>query len=123
MKLRSLLKNRKWDYGLSIQAEFICIKFAVKFQFHRIIDEPLINSTDGFALHKISVHWYILIGFIVVWIPGVIISYLTGGKDFNDVNFQLLAPCVRRFIPKRYRHTKLKVITVAGAVASEKYNY
>lgn len=81
-------------------------------RFYRILNQTLINRNDEFALHKISAHWYTLIGLVAVWIPGVVISYLTGGKDINDVNFQLLAPCVRRFIPRRYRHTKLKVINI-----------
>lgn len=81
-------------------------------RFYRILNETLINRNDEFALHKISPHWYTLIGWLAVWIPGVVISYLTGGKDFNDVNFQLLAPCVRGFIPIKYRHTKLKVISI-----------
>lgn len=82
------------------------------FGYYRILNRTLINRNDGFALHKISAHWYTLIGWFAVWIPGVVISYLTGGKDVNDVNFQLLAPCVRRIIPRRYRHAKLKVIHI-----------
>lgn len=83
-------------------------------RFYRILNQTLINRNDGFAFHKISAQWYTLIGWFAVWIPGVVISYLTGGKDFNDINFQLLAPCARRFIPRRYRHTKLKVINITN---------
>lgn len=99
-----------WTVKITFYTRYIVIFCYVR--FYRISNETLINRNDGFALHKISANWYTLIGCFAVWIPGVIVSYLTGGKDFNDVNFQLMAPCVRRFIPIRYRHTKLKAINI-----------
>lgn len=45
-----------------------------------------------------------------MWIPGVIISYLTGGQDFNGFNVQLLSPLARHLVPKKIRHTELKII-------------
>lgn len=73
----------------------------------------LFNEADEeFAIHDISSHWYTLIGVICVWVPGVSISYLTGGRDLSNFNFQLISPLMRRWIPKKYLHTKLKVISI-----------
>lgn len=66
---------------------------------------------DGFALYKIAFQWYPLIGVISMWIPSIIISYLTGGQDFTNFNIQLLSPCVQKLVPKKYRHTELKFIS------------
>lgn len=65
---------------------------------------------DGFAFYKISFQWYPLLGVISMWIPSIIISYLTGGQDFTNFNVQLLSPCVRNWIPIKYRHSELKLI-------------
>lgn len=70
------------------------------------------DADEEFAIHDISFHWYTLIGVCCVWIPGVIISYLTGGRDLTNFNFQLISPWMHRFIPKKYLHTKLKVISI-----------
>lgn len=41
-------------------------------------------------------------------IPAIIISHLTGGQDLTKLNIQLLSPCAQKFMPKKYRHIKLK---------------
>lgn len=68
-------------------------------------------ENDGFAFYKIAFQWYPLIGVLSMWIPTIIISFLTGGQDFTNFNIQLLSPCVQRLLPKKYRHTELKLIT------------
>lgn len=70
------------------------------------------DADEEFDIHDISMHWYTLIGVICVWIPGVIISYMTGGRDLSTFNFQLISKWMRRWIPKKYLHTKLKVISI-----------
>lgn len=63
-------------------------------------------------MHKISSNWFTLIGVIVMWIPAVVIAYFTGGRDLTNFNFRLVTPIARRMIPKKYLHTKLKVINI-----------
>lgn len=71
------------------------------------------DADEEFAIHDISFHWYTLIGVCCVWVPGVIISHLTGGRrDLSNFNFQLISPWMHRWIPKKYLHTKLKVINI-----------
>lgn len=65
---------------------------------------------EGFAFYKIAFQWYPLIGVISMWIPTIIISFLTGGQDFTNFNIQLLSPCVQMLLPKKYHHTELKLI-------------
>lgn len=65
---------------------------------------------DGFAFYKIAFLWYPLIGVISMWIPSIIISYLTGGQDFTNFNVQLLAPCIQNWVPKKYHHREVKLI-------------
>ncbi|XP_031621524.1 sodium-coupled monocarboxylate transporter 2-like [Contarinia nasturtii] len=72
------------------------------------------EADEEFGLHDISSHWYTLIGVICVWIPGVSISYLTGGRDLSNFNFQLVSPLIHRWIPKKCLHTKLKVISIVN---------
>lgn len=69
-----------------------------------------IPTDDGFAFYKIAFQWYPFIGVITMWIPSIIISYLTGGQDFSNFNIQLLSPCAQKWMPKKYRHTELKLI-------------
>lgn len=70
------------------------------------------DADEEFAIHDISFHWYTLIGVMCVWLPGVSISYFTGGRDLSNFNFQLISPWLHRWIPKKYLHTKLKQIKI-----------
>lgn len=54
--------------------------------------------------------WYGPIGTAITWICCIIISYLTGGQDLNELNLNLLAPCVQQLLPRKYRHTQLHVV-------------
>lgn len=65
----------------------------------------------GFALYKIAFQWYSIIGVITMWIPTIIVSHLTGGTDFKTFNFKLLSPCIEAVMPRKYRHTELKLIS------------
>lgn len=69
------------------------------------------QSNDGFAFYKISFMWYGPIGALITWISCIIISYLTGGQDLNEMNLNLLAPCIKNLLPKKYRHTQLQLLT------------
>lgn len=71
---------------------------------------PVHEIDDSFAFYKIAFQWYPLIGVIAMWVPAIIISFLTGGQDFTDFNIQLLSPCVQNLVPRKYRHTELKAI-------------
>ncbi|XP_031621567.1 uncharacterized protein LOC116339681 [Contarinia nasturtii] len=77
------------------------------------------DNNEGFAFYKIAFQWYPLLGVISMWIPSVIISYLTGGQDFKKFNAQLLSPCVRKLLPIKYRHTELKLIKSQKAPADD----
>ncbi|XP_055327149.1 sodium-coupled monocarboxylate transporter 2-like isoform X2 [Sitodiplosis mosellana] len=70
------------------------------------------DADEEFAIHDISFHWYTLIGVICVWLPGVSISYFTGGRDLSNFNFQLVSSWIHPFVPKNLLHTKLRVISV-----------
>lgn len=65
----------------------------------------------GFAFYKIAFQWYPFLGVIFMWIPAAIVSYLTGGQDFTNFNIKLLAPCIQHLMPKKYRHTEMKVMS------------
>lgn len=70
---------------------------------------------DGdFALYKIAFQWYSFISVITMWIPAIIASYLTGGTDFKTFNFKLLSPCIEALMPRKYRHTELKLISTVN---------
>lgn len=72
------------------------------------------NFENDFAFYKIAFQWYALLGVIAMWLPAILISFLTGGQDFTNFNVQLLSPCVQKLLPKKYRHTELKVIQTAS---------
>lgn len=82
--------------------------------FCRVLQSPIHaikSAEEGFALYKIAFQWYPLLGVISMWIPAMIISYLTGGQDFTNFNVQLLSPCVQKLVPRKYRHRELKVVS------------
>ncbi|XP_055303103.1 sodium-coupled monocarboxylate transporter 2-like isoform X2 [Sitodiplosis mosellana] len=64
---------------------------------------PIQKPSDGFALYKIAFQWYPVIGVLITWISAILISHLTGGQDLTNLNTQLLSPCIRKLIPKKYR--------------------
>lgn len=53
-----------------------------------------------------------MIGVVVMWTTAVIIAYITGGRDLTNFNIQLLTPIAQKWIPRKYRHTQLKVINI-----------
>lgn len=59
--------------------------------------------------------WYGPLGAAIFWISCIVISYLTGGQDLNELDLNLLAPCIRNLLPKKYRHTHLQVLVVKPA--------
>lgn len=73
---------------------------------------PLADPSDeGFALYKIAFQWYSLVGILAMYVPAIIVSHLTGGTDFKTFNFKLLSPCIEALMPRKYRHTELKLIS------------
>lgn len=50
-----------------------------------------------------------MIGVLATWIPAIIVSHLTGGTDFSKFNIQLLSPVIRKWMPKKYIHTEMKI--------------
>lgn len=46
--------------------------------------------------------------FFLVWIPAIVISYVTGGQDLAKLNIDLLSPCAQNFMPVKYRHIQLE---------------
>lgn len=48
-------------------------------------------------------------------IPSIIFSHLTGGQDFANFDAQLLSPCIRKLVPKKYQHTELKTLQKENA--------
>lgn len=65
---------------------------------------------NDFAFYKIAFQWYPALGVLSMWIPAMIISYLTGGQNFDHFNVELLAPCVQGWVPRKYRHTEMKLM-------------
>lgn len=70
-----------------------------------VLNEP---DDDGFAFYKISFQWYSTIGAIMTWIPAIIVSHLTGGRDMNKYNINLISPVIRSWLPESYQHAELK---------------
>lgn len=52
-----------------------------------------------------------------MYIPTILISYFTGGQDFNNFNIQLLAPPIQKLVPRKYRHVELKPVHRVDLIA------
>ncbi|CAH0558329.1 unnamed protein product [Brassicogethes aeneus] len=65
---------------------------------------PMSNAThvthtdEKFMLYRLSYIWYALVGTSVTIFVGLLVSFVTKSHDINDVDTQLLAPFIRRFI-------------------------
>lgn len=68
------------------------------------------QPNNEFAFYKIAFQWYPALGVLSMWIPAIIISYLTGGQNFDHFNVKLLAPCVQGWVSQKYRHTEMKLM-------------
>lgn len=51
-----------------------------------------------FVLYRISYLWYSLIGFVLTLLIGLLVSYLTGFEDPQNVDTDLLSPPVRDYL-------------------------
>jgi hypothetical protein len=64
------------------------------------------SSDDYFPLYKLSYMWYVVIGFLVTLLVGIIISYIISwcSKEPDTVyNPDLFAPLVRSYVKRRYQ--------------------
>lgn len=85
----------------------------------RSIHTPSREKIDeSFAFYKISFQWYAFIGVAAMIIPSIIVSHLSGGQDFTRFDIQLLSPCIRKLLPKKYQHTELKSLQKENAESS-----
>lgn len=55
--------------------------------------------------------WYAPLGALITWTSAIIISYFTGGQDLSKLNPNLLAPCIKYMLPKKYQHIQLQDLT------------
>lgn len=72
------------------------------------------DADEEFTIHNISFHWFTLIGVICAWIPGVLISHITGGRDLTNFNYRLFSPWIERWLPRQCLHTTLKQISIVN---------
>lgn len=68
------------------------------------------SSTDWVSIFISK--WYGPFGVVITWVSCIVISHLTGGQDLNALDLNLLAPCIKNLLPKKYRHTQLQVLTI-----------
>ncbi|XP_069699581.1 sodium-coupled monocarboxylate transporter 2-like [Periplaneta americana] len=55
---------------------------------------------DVFFLYRISYQYYTLIGMVIMLVVGIIVSFLTGEQDAENINPVFFTPIVRKYIEK-----------------------
>lgn len=55
-----------------------------------------VNNENIFPLFRISFHWINPIGFCSVIIVGSIVSYFTGARNLEEIDPELITPCLHR---------------------------
>lgn len=65
------------------------------------------DESEVFFLYRVSFLWYSVISFCVTVIVGIIVSYLTGPTNPEDVDSDLLSPPIRNYLYTLPEHIKL----------------
>ncbi|KDR21691.1 putative sodium-dependent multivitamin transporter isoform X1 [Zootermopsis nevadensis] len=96
-----------------IQTDLLNMSASSRVQMTRLIQNATTevtraadSSDDYFLLYKLSYMWYVVIGFLVTLLVGIIVSYVISWcrKEPDTVhNPDLFAPLVRGYVKRRYQ--------------------
>lgn len=64
-----------------------------------IVETHYPDESGVFPLYRLSFHWINPIGIFTVFIIGSIVSYLTGHRDLEKIDPELISPVIHRFLP------------------------
>lgn len=67
--------------------------------FTDIVDRYYPDESGVFPLYRLSFHWINPIGIFTVIIVGSIVSYLTGSRNLDKIDPELISPVIHRFLP------------------------
>uniref|UniRef100_A0A1B6DCF3 Sodium-coupled monocarboxylate transporter 1 n=1 Tax=Clastoptera arizonana TaxID=38151 RepID=A0A1B6DCF3_9HEMI len=69
--------------------------------------QNLVNPDEVFPLFRLSFFYYVLLGWAVTVVIGLIVSFLTGPQDLKHLNHDLISPVMHRFLPRRLSESEL----------------
>lgn len=67
-----------------------------RFKIKRLFSDCIRNSSETFALYRISYMWYTTFGALTTMIVAGLGTFITGASDASLVDLKLLAPCMRK---------------------------
>lgn len=70
------------------------------------VGSPVIADEDVPMLYRLSYMYYCLSGTMLGLTVGLLVTVFTGSKNLNNFNSDLLAPPLRRFVPKVNKHNQ-----------------
>ncbi|XP_015595246.1 sodium-coupled monocarboxylate transporter 1 [Cephus cinctus] len=74
---------------------------------------PLDPDNEPLFIYRLSFMYYYFLGTLITVVFGVIGSYVLGTVNLKDVNPRHIAPCMRRFLPRRdYKEVPLKELSI-----------
>lgn len=74
--------------------------------------EDLLHNYQGQTVKplNIAIPWFAVMGFAIVWILGIIISYTTRHKDPPKYKSTLISSISRRYVPQEILDVEMKVL-------------
>lgn len=69
------------------------------------------DADDSFAFYKISFAWFAVLGALIIWIVGTIVSFLTGATDLRSIQPVLISPVAHFLLPKEVFSTPIPLQT------------
>jgi solute carrier family 5 (sodium-coupled monocarboxylate transporter), member 8/12 len=64
-----------------------------------IVERDYPDESGVFPLYRLSFHWINPIGIFSVLIVGSIVSYLTGARQLDKIDPELISPVIHKFLP------------------------
>jgi sodium-coupled monocarboxylate transporter 8/12 len=64
-----------------------------------VIIQDVPDQSGVFPLYRLSYHWINPIGIFTVFIVGSIVSYLTGPRELDKIDPELISPVIHSFLP------------------------
>ncbi|XP_067005526.2 sodium-coupled monocarboxylate transporter 1 [Anabrus simplex] len=72
-------------------------------------------ESDVFVLFRLSYLWYACLGCSVTLLVALVVSFMTGANDISTMDYRLLSPVIRRFLPQQKQQTiSTDVILASG---------
>ncbi|XP_067005476.2 sodium-coupled monocarboxylate transporter 1 [Anabrus simplex] len=62
-------------------------------------------ESDVFVLFRLSYLWYACLGCSVTLVVALVVSFITGANDISTMDYRLLSPVIRRFLPEQKQQT------------------